>query len=292
MMMANIRDRRASQFWGSGNDSLPAVGTCRVLSDRTNLLMLGVSGASLENQNIPTNGISLCALHLHPSSSTRTFAKMESSRPVLNADGGDIPVEGSVTQIIPDGDVMLVVGPSQHKIQVSSHFLKLISPVFRAMLSAPMKEGEALENKSDHDGPIEIILPEDKEQPMDQVLRTIYSSDPGATKLSMSEAKEIAILADKYGMVERLQVFASFWLLNAAKTDNVDVITENEWNTLVVAYILKVDWAFFDVTKNMRPKTTSVIKFINHFHDKHTGLRLGSKSRTITRHWHILTILI
>ncbi|CVL04668.1 uncharacterized protein FMAN_12779 [Fusarium mangiferae] len=110
---------------------------------------------------------------------------------------------------------------------------------------------------------------------MDQVLRTLYSSDPGATKFSMSEAKEIAILADKYGMVERLQVFASFWLLNAAKTDNVDVITENEWNTLVVAYILKVDWAFFDVTKNMRPKTTSVIEFINHFHDKHTGLRLG-----------------
>nr|RBQ94976.1 hypothetical protein FVER53263_10220 [Fusarium verticillioides] len=199
---------------------------------------------------------------------------MGTSRAVLNADGGDVLTD-PVTRIAPDGDVMLVVGPSQHKIQVSSHFLKLISPVFRAMLDAPMKEGKALANKSDHDGPIEIVLPEDKEQPMDQVLRTLFSSDPSATKFSISEAKEIAILADKYGMVERLQVFASFWLLNATKTDGANVISENEWNALVVAYILKVDWAFFAVTKNMRLKSTSLLKFINHFHDKHTGLRLG-----------------
>jgi hypothetical protein len=187
---------------------------------------------------------------------------------------------------------MLVVGPSQHKIQVSSHFLKLISPVFRAMLDAPMKEGKALSNKSDHDEPVKITLPEDKEQPMDQVLRTLYSSDPSAMKFSMSEAKEIAILADKYGMVECLQVFASFWLLNATKSDGSDVTTENEWNTLVVAYILKVDWAFFAVTRNMRLKGSSLLKFINSFHDKHTGLRLGSKSRSITRHFYVLTILI
>ncbi|KAF5613258.1 uncharacterized protein FSUBG_988 [Fusarium subglutinans] len=200
---------------------------------------------------------------------------MNTSSPLLNANNGVVSSD-SVTQITPDGDVMLVVGQSQHKIQVSSHFLKLISPVFRAMLDAPMKERNALANKPDHEDPIEIILPEDKEQPMDQVLRTLYSSDPSATKFSVSEAKEIAILADKYGMVERLQVFASFWLLNATKTDSRDSeVTEDDWNTLVVAYILKVDWAFFAVTKGIRPKSTSLLKFINRFHDKHTGLRLG-----------------
>ncbi|KAF5986144.1 hypothetical protein FBULB1_2574 [Fusarium bulbicola] len=161
------------------------------------------------------------------------------------------------------------------------------------MLDAPMKEGNALANKPDHEDPIEIILPEDKEQPMDQVLRTLYSSDPSATKFSISEAKEIAILADKYGMVERLHVFASFWLLNVAKTDSKDPeVTEDDWNTLVVAYILKVDWAFFAVTKAICSKSTSLLKFANRFHDKHTGLRFGSKPGTITRHAQMLTILI
>ncbi|KAF5245542.1 hypothetical protein FANTH_7294 [Fusarium anthophilum] len=201
---------------------------------------------------------------------------MNTSSPLLNANNGVVSLPDSVTQITPEGDVLLVVGLSQHKIQVSSHFLKLISPVFRAMLDAPMKEGNGLADGSDHDDPIEIILPEDKEQPMDQVLRTLYSSDPSATKFSVSEAKEIAILAEKYGMVERLQVFASFWLLKATKTDSEDSeVTEDDWNTLVVAYTLKVDWAFFAVTKGIRPKNTSLLKFINRFHDKHIGLRLG-----------------
>ncbi|KAF5675483.1 hypothetical protein FCIRC_7467 [Fusarium circinatum] len=217
---------------------------------------------------------------------------MNTSPPLLNANSGVVSSD-SVTQITPDGDVMLVVGQSQHKIQVSSHFLKLISPVFRAMLDAPMKEGSALANKFDHDDPIEIILPEDKEQPMDQVLRTLYSSDPSATKFSISEAKEIAILAEKYGMVERLHVFGNFWVLNAVKTDSKDPeVTEDDWNTLVVAYILKVDWAFFAVTKAICSKSTSLLKFVNRFHDKHTGLRFGSEPRTITRHAHMLTILI
>ncbi|KAK2927227.1 SKP1/BTB/POZ domain superfamily [Fusarium oxysporum f. sp. vasinfectum] len=179
---------------------------------------------------------------------------MDTSPPVLNDDKGGVPSD-SVTQIVTDGDVLLVVGPSQHKIQVSSHFLKHISPVFRDMLDAPMKEGEALANKCDDDAHVEIVFPEDKEQPMVQVLHTLYGSDPSARRFSKGDVKEIAILAEKYGMVERIAIFASFWLL--------------------VAYILKIDWAFFDITKTILQTRTSLLKFIGSFHDKHTGLRLG-----------------
>ncbi|KAK2126169.1 hypothetical protein NOF04DRAFT_1347898 [Fusarium oxysporum II5] len=185
---------------------------------------------------------------------------MDTSPPVLNDDKGGVPY--SVTQIVTDGDVLMVVGPSQHKIQVSSHFLKHISPVFRAMLDAPMKEGEALANKY-------------KEQPMVQVLHTLYGSDPSARRFSKGEVKEIAILAEKYGMVERIAIFASFWLRNAVKK-SISEITKHVWNTLVVAYILKIDWAFFDITKAILQTRTSLLKFIGSFHDKHTGLRLGS----------------
>ncbi|KAH7473088.1 hypothetical protein FOMA001_g12099 [Fusarium oxysporum f. sp. matthiolae] len=169
---------------------------------------------------------------------------MDTSPPVLNDDRCGVPTD-SVTQIVTDGDVLLVVGPSQHKIQVSSHFLKHISPVFRAMLDAPMKEEEALANKY-----------------------------PSARRFSKSEVKEIAILAEKYGMVERIAIFASFWLRNAVKK-SISEITKHVWNTLVVAYILKIDWAFFDITKAILQTRTSLLKFIGSFHDKHTGLRLG-----------------
>ncbi|KAF5539557.1 hypothetical protein FNAPI_10781 [Fusarium napiforme] len=213
---------------------------------------------------------------------------MDTSRAVLNADKADTSADSStqivsaedvmldsVTQIIPDGDVMLVVGPSQQKIQISSHFLKHISPVFRAMLDAPMKEGEALANKYD-DGPVEIVLPEDKEQPMVHVLQMLYGSDPSARRFSTTEFREIAIIADKYGMADRLAIFAPFWLRERA-VKRFSEIHEWVWNTLIVAYILKIDWAFFEVTKTMLRTKTSVLKFIGSFHDKHVGLRLGNK---------------
>ncbi|KAI3578375.1 hypothetical protein IWW34DRAFT_915340 [Fusarium oxysporum f. sp. albedinis] len=187
---------------------------------------------------------------------------MGTSPPVLNDDKGGVPYP--VTQIVTDGDVILVVGPSQHKIQVPSHFLKHISPVFRAMLDATMKEGEALANKCNDDAPVEIVLPEDKEQPLAQVLHTLYGSDPSARRFSKGE-----------GMVERIAIFASFWLRNAVKK-RISEITKHVWNTLVVAYILKIDWAFFDITKAILQTRTSLLKFIGSFHDKHTGLRLGS----------------
>ncbi|KAF5620023.1 hypothetical protein F52700_11343 [Fusarium sp. NRRL 52700] len=135
-------------------------------------------------------------------------------------------------------------------------------------------ESQALASRCKDDGAVEIILPEDNEAPMEQILVTLYGADPSVTKFSMSEVKEIAIVADKYGMAERLQVFASFWLLNAAKTNDKEV-TENDWNTLVVAYILKIDWAFFAMTNKIKPKSTSLLKFIDRFHDKYTGLRFG-----------------
>ncbi|KAF5695528.1 hypothetical protein FDENT_327 [Fusarium denticulatum] len=181
----------------------------------------------------------------------------------------------SVTQIVSDGNVMLVVGPSQQKIQISSHFLKHISPVFRAMLDAPMKEGEALANKCDDDAPIEIIVPEDKEQPMVRLLQMLYGSDPNAREFMIGDVKEIAIIAEKYGMADRLAIFAPFWLRDRANRRFTEIY-EWIWDTLIVAYILKVNWAFFELTKTMLRTKTSVLKFIGSFHDKYVGLRLGT----------------
>ncbi|RSL91297.1 hypothetical protein CEP52_014300 [Fusarium oligoseptatum] len=69
------------------------------------------------------------------------------------------PTEAGFRQLIPDGDIILLIGPKQEKIQISSHLLCITSPVFKAMLKSDFKEGKALcdANKD----PVEIELPED-----------------------------------------------------------------------------------------------------------------------------------
>ncbi|KAF4501424.1 hypothetical protein FAGAP_2363 [Fusarium agapanthi] len=199
---------------------------------------------------------------------------MNTSPPVLNADNGNVSVQDTVTHVVSDGDVVLVVGPGQHKIQVSSHFLKLISLVFRVMLDAPMKEGQDLASRYENDAPVEIILPGDKEAPMEQVLVTLYGADPSSKNHLMREVKEIAILAEKYGTVDRLEIFSGFWLRSTVNM-RITEISDNAWNALVSAYILKIDWAFFSVSMAMVKTKTSLLKFAASFHDKHTGMRLG-----------------
>ncbi|PNP83419.1 hypothetical protein FNYG_02982 [Fusarium nygamai] len=200
------------------------------------------------------------------------FAKMDASPPVPDADGGVVSGEDPI-EIVSDGDVVLVVGTRKRKIQVSSHFLKHISPVFRAMIDTPMKEGEALANKCDDDAPVEIVLPKDKAMTMAQLLSTLYGSDPGAKRLSIAEVKKMVLLAAKYEMIERIEIFSSFWLRNAAKRDNPEV-TENDENALTVAFLLNNDQAFYDLTLSMQYGQDSLLKLAKGFNDKYTGLRL------------------
>ncbi|KAF5585331.1 hypothetical protein FPCIR_8414 [Fusarium pseudocircinatum] len=200
-------------------------------------------------------------------------AKMDASPPVPDADGGVVTGDDSIITIVPDGDVVLVVGTRKQKIQVSSHFLKHISPVLEAVIDAAMKEGEALAKKCDDDAPVEIVLPKDKAATMAQLLNTLYGSDPGTKGLSIAEVKKLVVLADKYEMIERIEIFSSFWLRNAAKRDNPEV-TENDANALTVAYLLNNDQAFYDLTLSMQYGQDSLLKLAKGFHDKYTGLRL------------------
>ncbi|KAI8670065.1 hypothetical protein LRP88_01495 [Fusarium phalaenopsidis] len=62
-------------------------------------------------------------------------------------------------QLIPDGDIMLLVGPKEEKIQISSHLLCITSPFFKTMLNSDFKEGKAFRERNDT--PTEIKLPED-----------------------------------------------------------------------------------------------------------------------------------
>ncbi|RSL69674.1 hypothetical protein CEP54_002190 [Fusarium duplospermum] len=69
------------------------------------------------------------------------------------------PAEPVLRQLIPDGDVILLVGSEQIKIQISSHLLCKTSPVFKTMLNSGFEEGRAFRER--YNSPAEIKLPDD-----------------------------------------------------------------------------------------------------------------------------------
>ncbi|KAF4968762.1 hypothetical protein FSARC_3891 [Fusarium sarcochroum] len=177
-----------------------------------------------------------------------------------------------IAQVGENGHVILVVGPQQGKIQVSSDFLKYISPVFRAMFNSLMSEGEALRNKVDG-FPVEIVLSDDNPRALVLALRALYGADVSTKTIAVEEIQQIAIFADKYDIVERLGFAAACWL-------NVptSAITraETAWTLLIAAYLLKRERAFLDTSKMLSSKWKgSLLKFALEAHDRDLGLRLA-----------------
>ncbi|KIL88763.1 hypothetical protein FAVG1_08011 [Fusarium avenaceum] len=151
-----------------------------------------------------------------------------------------------IFQVCEDGDTILVVGPDRVKIQVFSSFLKFVSPVFRAMLNSSMSEGEAFRNR-DGESPIEVLLPKDHARAMFLLLECLYGAYP-RSQPSAVEIKNIAILADKYDMTERLTYFGAYWLRVPVNT-KPKIFLADAWDILVAAYLLKSGTAFFNTSK-------------------------------------------
>ncbi|KAJ4257344.1 hypothetical protein NW762_008462 [Fusarium torreyae] len=193
------------------------------------------------------------------------------SAPSTLAAGNGNENSSDIAQVGRNGDVVLVVGSGREKIQVSSHFLMFISPVFRAMFEAPMREGEALRNKAD-DSPFEIILSDDNPRAMRLALRVLYGSDAGTNGLPSEEVKNIAILADKYAMVERFKFAGLCWIRFLLDKDRSPGMC---WNLLVAAYMLKLDNHFFSVSQAMIYNRGSLLKFAAELPQQDLGMRLG-----------------
>ncbi|KAI8667716.1 hypothetical protein NCS55_00794200 [Fusarium keratoplasticum] len=88
-------------------------------------------------------------------------------------------------KIIENGDVILVIGQDRVKIQLSSSFLCLVSPVFKAMLTSPMIEGQRLKERGDK--PVEYVLLDDSAEAALHAFKSLYGSDPQMLNLSSDE---------------------------------------------------------------------------------------------------------
>lgn len=104
------------------------------------------------------------------------------------------------------GDIILVVGQGQLRIQVSSEFLIQTSPVFDAMLN--LKFSECSRFHESNELPVEIKLPEDDGVATTQALRTLYGSDPSMLLLDPDEIQKVASCLISYGKKRSLSSFS------------------------------------------------------------------------------------
>jgi len=70
----------------------------------------------------------------------------------------ETPRPTEFVEISPDGDLILIVGPEEAKLQVHSMLLVAVSKLFSVMFGLDWKEGHDM---LDRDGPAELLLPED-----------------------------------------------------------------------------------------------------------------------------------
>ncbi|KAF5713596.1 hypothetical protein FMUND_7836 [Fusarium mundagurra] len=154
-----------------------------------------------------------------------------------------------VQVLTPNGDVVLVVGREEARIQIASEFLTLASPVFDAMLNLKFSEGIKL-----HEGdksPVDIKLPEDNGLATAQALKTLYGSYPEMLLLTPDQIQKVSIVVDKYDMSARFAMAGTVWM------DCEPINLEDAWKLMTASYWL-------DHQVGFRRMSECVIRKLNH----------------------------
>jgi hypothetical protein len=114
----------------------------------------------------------------------------------------------TVVDIAADGDVILVVGPERLKLRVHSLNLKATSRPFSAMLGPIWKEGrDLLQDES-----VEILLPEDNAKAMEYICAVTHQNKMMPHTMTPLDVLEVAVVADKYDLVDALRFASESWL--------------------------------------------------------------------------------
>ncbi|KAF2807992.1 uncharacterized protein BDZ99DRAFT_489516 [Mytilinidion resinicola] len=125
-----------------------------------------------------------------------------------------------VTDIVPDGDVVLIVGGDDVRLRVHSQCLRSASQVFGAMFGPNWSEGQRLSRES----PTEVPLPEDDADAMRTICYVIHHrNDLVPQHLPAKEVLQIAIEVDKYELVIALKFASLEWLKPQASAERVEM---------------------------------------------------------------------
>ncbi|KAF2807528.1 uncharacterized protein BDZ99DRAFT_392986 [Mytilinidion resinicola] len=149
----------------------------------------------------------------------------------------------SVAEIATNGNVILVVGPHQRRIQVCSSVLKNASKYFNAMFGPHFSEGQDLRG----DSPKEISMPDDDANALEILCNILHlRNDVVPETLDPIKAFEIAVTADKFDCIVAVKYASMLWL----SPKEVQGIIELGY-LMAAAYILDNARAFSEITLAM-----------------------------------------
>ncbi|KAF6520242.1 hypothetical protein HZS61_016659 [Fusarium oxysporum f. sp. conglutinans] len=110
--------------------------------------------------------------------------------------------------------------------------------------------------------------------PTDARGRALYGSDPECLTAEPRDIRDVSVLADKYGMVQRFRPMAAIWLgYPAATTSQPD--HQAAWDLLVAAYLFRMEKEFFEISKFFIRNGAPFLKYALGTPDEHLGLKLG-----------------
>ena len=131
------------------------------------------------------------------------------------------------------------------RIRVSSKHLTLASPVFRRMLSANYKEGLHLCSQ----GHAELPLPDDNPAAFLVILHLIHGQIRKVPRqIGLSMLTEMAVLVDKYELLESVEMLLDPWLQNLKST--IPLTLNNDllpW--ICISWVFKKPEIYKKVTK-------------------------------------------
>ncbi|RPA78872.1 hypothetical protein BJ508DRAFT_328904 [Ascobolus immersus RN42] len=183
-------------------------------------------------------------------SSTSSPAPSTSSSTTLTHTSSYYPSEQRCV-IAEDGDIILHVHPStsphHHPLQVSSVVLSLASPVFRAMLGrdSPYTEGPL---STRPDGTRAVTVHDDHYETLLMILRIFHlKGHLVSEEISFAQLYEVAVLVDKYDMLNGLRLWIGKWSAEWLKTREKSVFYSPRW--LFISWALRLEERFRMETK-------------------------------------------
>lgn len=170
----------------------------------------------------------------------------------------DNSVDGSIAYLIaqlpkkelaPHGDIILQVGSEKgpvKSIRVSSQVLSIASPVFARMFGSGFREGFVSSSTSDQ--PLHLPLPDDNPDAVLLMCHVLHPSGVGDLYVPLQLLESLALLVDKYDCALALTIWSRLWFQQRYSYFHY---TSSPWDRLRVAYALKTQEAFWEISKNI-----------------------------------------
>ena len=130
---------------------------------------------------------------------------------------------------------------------VSAKHMMLASPVFEAMLNGNFKEGRTLQS----DSRVEVPLPDDDADTFRILLSIIHGRNRSVPrKIDLDRLVQVAVLADKYQMVEAVEAYSGAWIANLKSTIPAKLCGDlGRW--ICIAWVFGLAAEFSSTTKTL-----------------------------------------